>query len=402
MDYFKFTCPHCQTRIGTSPDTSGHTVTCPSCHGDVIIPPAPTTEGEVVAGIAPAKSEEKQEFEAAEHTMMLTKSDVEDKPAASGASGEVDPFDGPAVPDMGNLSDGDNPFGAPAATESKPASAEDPFDGPAAPDMSSLSDGDNPFGAPAAESKPEEKAPDPAPEEKVPEPDTAPEPEKKEEAEKATAEPQVSIPEEEPKKKAEPVETLIGNLTTEVKVGLIKQARSHIDEESKWIHGRSGPGGKVVLAAQKSGDTVVPKPPGNPDATHYSIVGAILVAMDEIRVKSTAGGRSELLHQELENATRRVLKKDIEDKVDPMNLGHKECVAVLDELLKGYRKTLGDDDFADLLAGKTASDGGSTGLDALMGKDDDDIMLKDVIKAMNDEIKSLKARVDDLESKADG
>ncbi len=393
MDYFKFTCPHCQTRIGTTPDTSGHTVTCPSCHGDVIIPPAPATEGEVVPGIAPAKAEPKEEFEAAEHTMMLRRSDVEGSAPQPEPTGSVDPFDGPAIPSMAKLED------------------DNPFDGPAVPDLGSLSEGgDNPFGAPTEGGKPVEKPAEPAPaeppaEEKAP----GPEPTKEEEA-AAPAEPAAPspaptptptptpIPEDEDEKKKPAQVELIGNLTTEVKVGLIRQARGHIDDESKWIHGRSGPGGKVVLAAQKSGDTVIPKPPGSPDATHYSIVGSILVAMDEINVKSTASGRSELLHQELENATRRVLKKEgIEEKVDPMGLSHKDCLAVLDELQKGYRRTLGDDDFADLLAGKVAGAVGTTALDDLMGKDDDDVKIKDVIKAMNDEIKLLKIRLDNLE-----
>jgi hypothetical protein len=404
MDYFKFTCPHCQTRIGTSPDTSGHTVTCPSCHGDVIIPPAPATEDQVVPGIAPAKVEVKEEFEAAEHTMMLRKSDIEGQSPQPDPTGAVDQFDGPSVPNMGGLDD-DNPFGEPAA-ESKPANSDtgkiDPFDGPAVPDMGSLADGEaNPFGAPAAETKPEEKPAEPQPEEPKAEEKPAESEPAKEEEKPTVAEPPPPPPapaaeDEDEKKKPAPIE-LIGNLTTEVKVGLVKQARSHIDDESKWIHGRSGPGGKVVLAAMKSGDTVIPKPPGNSEATHYSIVGSLLVAMDEVNVKSTASGRSELLHQELENAARRVLKKDIEEKVDPMNLSHKDCVAVLDELLKGYRVSLGDDDFADLIAGKKTAPDGTTALDGLMDQEDDSLNLRDVIKTMNDEIKVLKARLDVLE-----
>ena len=415
MDYFKFTCPHCQTRIGTSPDTSGHTIDCPTCHGSVIIPPPPSSEGEVADGIKPDSTETPSGHEAAEHTMMLTKSDVEDSPPAAPtpAGGEIDPFDGPAVPDMAAL--GDNPFGSDessAPAPSTPAIA-DPFDEPKIPDMGSLSGGDNPFGA-TEESKPAEPEP-PAP---TPEPE--PELEKQEEEEKKPAEeeskPEESKPTEEspaaesdttgedagdaegsaPKKPA--VKELIGNLTTEVKVSVVKQARTHIDDDSKWIHGRSGPGGKVVLAAKKSGDTVIPLKPGAEDATHYSIVGSLLVAMDEINVKSTAAGRSEFLHYEIESATRKVTGKGPDDKVDPMNLGHKECLGVLDEMLKVYRKTLGDDDFADLLAGKgTSGEGVTTGLDELMAKPDDDLLVRDVIKVLNDEIKSLKRRLDALE-----
>ena len=413
MDYFKFTCPHCQTRIGTSPDTSGHTVQCPSCQCDVIIPPAPANEGEVVPGIALAAPEPKPDVEATEHTMMLRKSDLKGGSA-------VDPFDGPTVPDMGKL-DEDNPFGG-ASTEqkkeeSKPAaptpSAADPFDGPATPDMTKLDDGNNPFGAPAADSKPEDKpaTPEPPktedkPEEKKEEPkpeekkeeDKPAEPEKPAETEKP-AEAPAPTPEEpeEEKKKPEPQKELISTLTTEVKVGLVKQARTHIADESIWIHGRSGPGGKVVLAAKKSGDTIVPLKPGSSEATHYSIVGALLVAMDEINVKSTAGGRSEFLHYEIEEAAREVTGKEKDDKVDPMNLSHKDCVAALDFLLKKYRKSLGEDDFEDLITGKKSSGSGSSALDDLLAKDDDDLNLKDVIKALNDEIGQLQRRLDELE-----
>lgn len=410
MDYFKFTCPHCQTRIGTSPDTSGHTVNCPSCHGDVIIPPAPANEGDVVPGIAPATTEAKDDHEAAEHTMMLRKSDLEDKPSSDGT---VDQFDGPKVPDMGALDD-DNPFGAPAAEDKpaeKPAAAvsdtpakADPFDGPTAPDMSKLDGGDNPFGGAAEESKPAEKpAETPKPEEKKeePKPAPAPEPKPEEKAEDKPAEaPAPTAPEPEVKKKPEPQRELVSSLTTEVKVALVKQARAHIAEESTWIHGRSGPGGKVVLAAKKSGDTVVPLKPGSSEATHYSIVGALLVTMDEMNVKATAAGRSEFLHYEIEDATRSVTGKARDEKVDPMNLSHTQCVEALDYLQQKYRKTLGDDDFADLFSGKTSSRG-STGLEELIALDDDALDLKEVMKAINEEFKSLTRRIEELEGNSE-
>jgi len=407
MDYFKFTCPHCQTRIGTSPDTSGHTVNCPSCHGDVIIPPAPASEGEVVPGIAPAATEAKDDHEAAEHTMMLRKSDVEAQPAAAVSGGAVDQFDGPAVPDMGALDD-DNPFGG-AVAEEKPAAAApsapakaDPFDGPTAPDMSKMDGGDNPFGGPAEESKPAEKpAETPEAEEKKEGPQPDPVPESKPEVKPAEPEqpaeaPAPTPPEPEEKKKREPKKELVSALTTEVKVSLVKQARAHIAEESTWIHGRSGPGGKVVLAAKKSGDTVVPLKPGSSEATHYSIVGALLVTMDEINVKATAAGRSEFLHYEIEDATRSVTGKGRDDKVDPMNLSHKQCVEALDYLQQKYRKTLGDDEFADLLSGKSSSRG-TTGLEELIELDDDALDLKEVMKAINEEFKNLTRRIEELE-----
>ena len=116
MDYFKFTCPHCQTRIGTSPETAGQHISCPSCHGDVIIPPAPSQEGEVVPGIAPERTthDPVPEAEAAEHTMMLRKSDLVDEPSHF--------EDEPVIPDLSALND-DNPFAAPATppkSEPKP------------------------------------------------------------------------------------------------------------------------------------------------------------------------------------------------------------------------------------------------------------------------------------------
>lgn len=411
MDYFKFTCPHCQTRIGTSPDTSGHTIDCPTCHGSVIIPPAPASEGEVAAGIKPDTAETPSDHEAAEHTMMLRKSDLEDSPVPTPVKAEIDPFDGPAVPDMNTL--GDNPFGAESSTPASAAPATpDPFDEPKIPDMGSMSDGDNPFGGSTEEPKPATPpAPSPEPEQKEePKPEEAaddpppedpkPEESKTEETPAESSEPAPSPDsdsEEDSPKKPE-VKELIGNLTTEVKVSVVKQARTHIDDESKWIHGRSGPGGKVVLAAKKSGDTIVPLKPGSPDATHYSIVGSLLVAMDEINVKSTAAGRSEFLHYEIESATRKVTGQGPDAKVDPMNLGHKECLGVLEEMLKVYRQTLGDDDFADLLAGKTTNgESETTGLNELMRKPDDDLLIRDVIKVLNDEIRALKRRLDDLE-----
>ncbi|MBL6764918.1 MAG: hypothetical protein ISQ14_08175 [Verrucomicrobiae bacterium] len=363
MDYFKFTCPHCHSRIGTSPDTVGQHVSCPSCAGDVIIPPAPENEGEVVAGIAPeTHAPVPHETEAAEHTMMLRRSDLEDKPAPAQFEDE------PKIPDMATLNE-DNPFGAPAAPPKPPA--------PKAP-----------------EPKPEAKAP--------PTPTPAPIPSPKV-GEGANADQDDDEDDgKASKKKKEPApEPLINNLTPEVKVGLLRQARTHIDTEDKWIHGRSGPGGKHVLAARMSGDSVIPEKPGSPDATHYSIVGALVVAMDEIRVKSTAGGRSEFLHQEMEAATRKVTGKAEGEKADPMDLGHKECLAVLDQMLKHYQRLLGDKSFEKLLKGiiDTSVDSRTTGaLNAMLSSDEADLNLLEVIKAVVDELDQLKKRIDQLEN----
>jgi hypothetical protein len=355
MDYFKFTCPHCQTRIGTTPDTAGAEVNCPSCNGGVIIPPAPSNEGDVPAGIAPATSDPAPAAEeAAEHTMILRKSDLEETakpdPGAQPTPAKIDPYAEPVVPDMDSMG-GDNPF---ATVE--PAKADPP---PATP---------------------EEKKPEP-----TPEPKKEPEPEKKE-APAPAPEPEA------PAAKKKAVAELIGNLTPEIKCELVKVARSHIDKESKWVHGRATGKGPTLAARKLDGDFVGEKF-DSPSATHFSIVGALFLAMEERNVKSIASGRAEMLHDEIENAARKITGKTKEDKVDPLDLSHENSLKVLDTMYAHYARMGGDE----VSAAEKASDAEGD-LKELLEKEAMKVTAGETLKVLAGELAQLKIRISELEN----
>ncbi len=341
--------------------------------------------------------------------MMLTKSDFEDEPkpaaAAPGQSG-IDPFDGPKIPDMGSLDEGENPFGAPAESppepppEPKPAApatppAADHFDGPAVPDMSDL--GDNPFGDSATEEKKEEPKPEPKPEPEKreerkeeeekdePKPDTAPDPE--------PAPPPAPAPEPVAAKKKAVVVELIGNLTPEIKCELVQVARSHIDDESKWVHGRATGKGPTLAARKLDGDFVAEKFDSK-GATHYSIVGSLFLAMEERNVKSTAGGRSEMLHEEIEDAVRKITGKSKEEKADPLDLSYQDSLKVLDTMYAKYIKMAGGDLTA---APKPMAAEGE--LKELLEREAMKVTASEVLKVLVAEIDELKKRIDELENK---
>ncbi len=388
MDYFKFTCPHCHTRIGTTPDTAGQHVNCPNCHGEVIIPPPPANEGDVPAGI-PAEAAQPATEAEAEHTVMLKKTDLDQKPATQARTGNVDHFDGPVVPSLARLEE-DNPFAsaeptpelkatpapAPAAEQPKPAQPAEKKIEPAATIAPTTKDDEKKTTAtPAAASPPATGSAKPE-ESKNPVP--APDPELE------SSEPE----------KAEKQELLIGNLTPEIKIDLLKQARTHIDSESKWIPGRND-AGRTILAARQDGENVIPEKPGSAAATHYSIVGALLAAMDLVNVKSTASGRSEMLHGEMEEAARIVSGKLEPEKVDPMDLPYDKCLAVFDTMMTSYNKQ------SNIAAGRASdsTESESAGIDELLKQDEKDLTIAEVLEALNYKLVDHEKRIEGLERK---
>ncbi len=141
----------------------------------------------------------------------------------------------------------------------------------------------------------------------------------------------------EPEKKQEvpaKEETLVSFLTTELKHEFVEEVRQMIKDPAKWIPGRDK-ANKLVMAAKVEGETVIPVPPEEGDATHYSVIGAFQKVMADRKVVMTASGRSRLLTVEIPDAAAKTLKVK---EVDPMTLDHSQCLAMLDTLDDSYNQ----------------------------------------------------------------
>ncbi len=358
MDYFKFSCPHCGTRIGTSPDTSGHQFNCPNCEGEAIIPPAPENPDDVPVAIAVEAPPAAADTDAADGTIMLKRSDVSEEPVEWTGTDGVDHFDGPTIPEIAEL-EKDNPFATAFQDTGRPAGPRPAAPMPPPPDRKPTT----PVSAPAV----------------------------------APATPSSLVDAPAPKPASHPTLKVI---SPHLKIELIKEGRAQIGDESKWVQGLDS-SGKRFVAASKTGEEFIPEKPGSPTATHHSIIGAILLAMEKHHIAVTANGRSAMLGPEIEAAAQVVTGKPANERIDPMTLGHAQCLEVLDHMLETYsshgkKKTSA--------AGGKAGGGGSVNdaeavdIARLLSRDDERITPAEVLRTLYEEIQKLKQRVDELEN----
>lgn len=194
----------------------------------------------------------------------------------------------------------------------------------------------------------------------------------------------------------------IFELTPAIRLQLVTKAREHIADPGRWTRG-IGENDRRVLAARMEDGKTVPLKITNPDATHFSIVGALLRGMDELNVLLTASGRSDFLHDDLEGATARVILRALpadaseEDKAktagtNPLTLTHEQCLAVLQEMQSHYVKRERQE--ASDAAPKLDT---SVTLEQLLARGEDSLPGLEVAKAALVELQDLRSQLADLE-----
>ena len=142
-----------------------------------------------------------------------------------------------------------------------------------------------------------------------------------------------------------PEQLRVAVLSPAVKRDIVCAVRHRIAEESAWLPGKVK--GAIAYAAKMQNEEVVLLDAKSPEATRFSLIGAILREMEARRVATTATGRRRFLDEEIPDTTREVLLEHVseeerEGNEDPLagrdllSITHAQCLAVLDALAARY------------------------------------------------------------------
>ncbi len=336
MSEFKFGCPACGQHIKADLAATGRQVNCPSCGARLLIPAPSNNPAEIPAAIligarkAPAPA-----------PALATRAAAASAPPPSPALSAR-----PASPHQ------------PAAPVLKPGPVPTPVHEKATapvPPTKTV--------APAATVTPATAAPipkwevaiptpamppaPPAPTEKAPVPTAAIAPAP---AAKPTVPPVPPLAAE-PPAGAAPIENQnkpqVAALTSALKRELVRSVRARLANESKWMP-RKTESGKFAYAAKLVGRELVPVPITSAEATHFSLLGAVLLEFHLRNVTQTATGRKEFLDGEIVAAIRQVTQSSAGlpagaatptgQAADPMAMTHAQCLQALDLLDQRYSR----------------------------------------------------------------
>ncbi|HNQ87539.1 MAG TPA: hypothetical protein PKM73_02765 [Verrucomicrobiota bacterium] len=195
-------------------------------------------------------------------------------------------------------------------------------------------------------------------------------------------------------------------LTPEVKLEIVRAAQALISEPGRWVTGM-GEDGKLTYAARSVTGQLARVEVDSPEATHYSLMGAILCELQRHSVTTTATGRTAFLDQEIPAAIQKVIgaiaptagQGKVPESTDQqlMSIGHAQCLKVLDELEREY-------------AAQAGGNGDSTGLRELRGVSLEELMVRaakdeaisstELLRAVHRELTELNRRLSELEAAA--
>jgi hypothetical protein len=142
-----------------------------------------------------------------------------------------------------------------------------------------------------------------------------------------------------------PEQLRVAVLSPAVKCEIVSAVRRRIAEESAWLPGKVK--GAIAYAGKMQNGEVVLLDAKSPEATRFSLIGAILREMEARRVATTATGRRRFLDEEIPDTTREVLLEQMSDEEregsedplagrDLLSITHAQCLAVLDALAARY------------------------------------------------------------------
>ena len=193
-------------------------------------------------------------------------------------------------------------------------------------------------------------------------------------------------------------EARVAVLTPQIKLEIVQAVRARIADQSRWLPGKKE-AGDYNYAGKLSGGAVVPVSPTDPEATHFSLFGAMMLEFHRRHVTTVTTGRKEFLDEELIQGIHNLLgRKPGEPPVteaDREALTHEQCLAVLQILERGYQKQ------ADVQRkASTESRVEHIRLPDLLRKLDKEVVMhaEEVACALYHEVEELKRRLDHLES----
>lgn len=196
----------------------------------------------------------------------------------------------------------------------------------------------------------------------------------------------------------------IGTLTAEVKLDIMQAVRKHLADEKHWMPKRNEKK-KFNYAAKEEDGKLVPVSVESKDASHFSLVGAILWEFHERNVIRTAAGRNRFLDIEvieaiLEIGFNKPYVPEYQGARPPkgadegLALNHKQTLKVIDLLLKRYEMEAKGISFH-----ATSDNPKHVRLTDLIRKieKEEPLTAEEVTKAFQFELKHLDKRLTDLE-----
>jgi hypothetical protein len=134
----------------------------------------------------------------------------------------------------------------------------------------------------------------------------------------------------------------IAVLSAEVKLEIVQAVRRLISDKTKWIPGVTK-AGEPMYAAKSAGGKNIAVDPASPEATQFSLMGAVLREFALRNVARNAQGRRRLLDQEIPNAIKEVIGGEEPGEGREFSTGEilgisrDQCLESLDILEQRYR-----------------------------------------------------------------
>ncbi len=358
MSDIKFKCESCGQPIVVDSQNAGRKLACPGCKTQLTVPNAQPEPSEKPSALklAPPAGQDAVSRE----VVPAVKAPPQEQPPA-----KVEP----AVPP-------------------KPVAKAPPPDGPAAV-----------AGATATPAPVRVPTPAPVP---VPTPKTPPPPPA--EPPRATAAPTPQPPT--PESAAQPVQ--MGILTAETKRDAIRGARELIEDPARWMPGvGQRDEGRLAYAAAQVRGSLTRVEVGSDEATHHSLLGAVLSGLHRLNVTPTAKGRVEFLDKEIPEALWKVIQRGAggkpvgktPDSTDSrlMSATHAQCLEALDLLEQQY-------------AGEIQHPAGPTSLPGASGSSLEELMVRaardevvtttELLRSVHRGMQELGARLAELEKRS--
>ncbi|MGE3309567.1 MAG: hypothetical protein AB7O66_06305 [Limisphaerales bacterium] len=197
----------------------------------------------------------------------------------------------------------------------------------------------------------------------------------------------------------------VGVLTSELKLEAVQGARARLADPGHWMPGR-GQEGRLAYAAIQGADGLRSIDVGSEEAaqaTHFSLMGAILSEIHRLKLTPTANGRVEFLDTQIPEALWAAVQGDSRsdpgkapDSTDPrlMNATHGQCLAALDLLERKFAEEVRSG--AGSGSGKQSH--GSTLEDLMLRATRDEVVTThELLRSVHHELIEIHRRLDDLE-----
>ncbi|MBE0542014.1 MAG: hypothetical protein IH623_11550 [Verrucomicrobia bacterium] len=130
-------------------------------------------------------------------------------------------------------------------------------------------------------------------------------------------------------------------LTPEIKLEIVQAARAGLADGSHWMPTVGG-GSGFAYAGKMVDGRIVELPVTSPEATHFSLFGAVLRELDRRNVTPIANGRKEFLDEDMPDASQQVLDRNPVDEAavqsGPASLTHPQTLTALDILAKRFKE----------------------------------------------------------------